>query len=289
MAGRSTYKSKVQGLENYTFNVGALSNPAKFSKLLKNIENYIQKTYKDPDNMVKTIQQVKWVSLNYPDRPKKADAECCAANGDLDLGAFKMAVFAWKEDYKLIKLRMDKYKGNKSNAWVLIYNQCSPELKNNLEGTQGYDTEKSSNNMAKLLTMIFGYCCQFDLLSNDYMAIMAAIKNLFYFFQKAEQSNSDYHEGLLAMLEVAKEYKGPDLMTNFPNMLKSELESDGINVSNTTTEHLKDRKKTVCEKFLAALMLSGANGAKYNKLKQSMKENFLTACTPRALRLYSES
>jgi len=49
--------SKVQGLENDTFDVGASSHPAKFSKLLKNIKNYIQKTYKDPDDMVKTIQR----------------------------------------------------------------------------------------------------------------------------------------------------------------------------------------------------------------------------------------
>jgi hypothetical protein len=41
-AGRSTYKSKVRGLENDTFDVGASSDPAKFSKSLKNIENYIQ-------------------------------------------------------------------------------------------------------------------------------------------------------------------------------------------------------------------------------------------------------
>ncbi len=34
-ACRSTYKSKVQGLEFDTFNVGASSNPTKFSKLLK--------------------------------------------------------------------------------------------------------------------------------------------------------------------------------------------------------------------------------------------------------------
>ncbi len=62
----STYKSKVQGLENNTFDVGVSSNPAKFSKLLKNIENYIQKTYKDPDDMVKTIQKMKRVILKYP-------------------------------------------------------------------------------------------------------------------------------------------------------------------------------------------------------------------------------
>ncbi len=48
-----------------------------------------------------------------------------------------MAVFSWKEDYKSIKLRMDKYRDNESNAWALIYNQCLPELKNKLKATDG--------------------------------------------------------------------------------------------------------------------------------------------------------
>jgi hypothetical protein len=90
----------VQGLVNDTFNVGASSNPKKFGKLLKTIENYIQKTYKDPDNMMKTIQQMKRVILNYPQNPKKTDAACCDANGDPDPDIFKMAIFMWKEDYK---------------------------------------------------------------------------------------------------------------------------------------------------------------------------------------------
>jgi hypothetical protein len=65
-------------------------------------------------------------------------------------------------------------------------------------------------------------------------------------------------------------------MTHFPNMLKQELETNGTDLSKTTSEQLKDRKKTICEKFLAALMLSRANGAKYNDLKRGMKENFGT-------------
>jgi hypothetical protein len=36
---KSTYKSNVIGLEEDTFDVGASSNPAKFSKSLKSIEN----------------------------------------------------------------------------------------------------------------------------------------------------------------------------------------------------------------------------------------------------------
>jgi hypothetical protein len=66
----------------------------------------------------------------------------------------------------------------------------------------------------------------------------------------------------MAMLEVIEEYGGAGSMTHFPNMLKQELETNGTDVSKATSEQLKDRKKTICEKFLAALMLSRANGVK---------------------------
>ena len=91
---------KVRPVEAHTgddtFNVGASSNPTKFSKLLKIIEQYIQKTYKDPDDMVNTIQQMKRVILNYPEKPKKTDAACCNVNTDPDPDMFEMAVFAWR-------------------------------------------------------------------------------------------------------------------------------------------------------------------------------------------------
>ncbi len=65
---------KVRPVEAHTgddtFDVGASSNPTKFSKLLKIIKQYIQKTYKYPDNMVKSIQQMKRVILNDPEKPK---------------------------------------------------------------------------------------------------------------------------------------------------------------------------------------------------------------------------
>ncbi len=91
---------KVRPVEAHTgddtFDVGASSNPTKFSKLLKIIKQYIKKTYKYPDNMVKTIQQMKKVILNYPEKPKKTDAACCDINRDPDPDMFEMAVFAWR-------------------------------------------------------------------------------------------------------------------------------------------------------------------------------------------------
>ena len=69
------------------------------------------------------------------------------------------------------------------------------------------------------------------------------------------------------MRKVIEEYGGMGLMTNFPNMLKRELDADGIDLSKATSDQVKEGKKTVCKKFLAAQMLSGANGAEYNNLK----------------------
>jgi hypothetical protein len=173
-----------------------------------------------------------------------------------------------------MKSRMDKYWDNESNAWALIYNQCSPKLKNKLKGTDGYNGAKSTNNVAKLLAMIQGDGCQFDILNNKYMTIVAAIKNLFFSFQKGDQANADYHKEFMAMMEVVEEYRGAGSLINFPNLLKQELKAKELNLSTTTTEELKEGKKTVWEKFLAALMLNGANGTIYNNLKRSMKEIF---------------
>jgi hypothetical protein len=111
VAGRSTYKSKVQGLEKDTFNVEALSNPAKFSKLLKNIENYIHKTYKDPDDMVKTMQKMKRVILKYPEKPKNIDVEVGTEGEDLNQGE---NIFVQKKEGGVV---------NKN--WVLLDSQST--------------------------------------------------------------------------------------------------------------------------------------------------------------------
>ena len=68
----------------------------------------------------------------------------------------------------------------------------------------------------------------------------------------------------MAMLEVTEEYGGGGAgsMTHFPNVLKQEIEADGTDMSKATNEQVKEGKKAVRKKFLAALMLSGENGAK---------------------------
>jgi hypothetical protein len=129
-----------------------------------------------PDDIVKGIQHMKRPTLLYPNKPTKA--KCVDNQGNFNKDKFEMAKFTWKEDCKAMKVRKDKYSKSESNAWALIYDQCAPELKNKLEGTVDYDVCKKTNDVVSPLSMIRGYCCQFDTLNDEYMLIVGAIKNL---------------------------------------------------------------------------------------------------------------
>jgi hypothetical protein len=165
---------------------------------------------------------------------------------------------------------------NESNAWALIYDQCSLELKNKLKGTSGYDASKKDNDVVALVMMLRSYCCQFNTHNDEYMLIVGAIKNFLYFFQKTMQANVNYHEDFMAMVEVIEGCGGAGSLTYFPNMIKKVLESKKINMDKASAREMRDAKKKVHDKFLAALMLSGANREQYGESKRSMAENYVT-------------
>jgi hypothetical protein len=53
---------------------------------------------------------MKRVSLSYPTKPKKQYPQGCDEYGNPYLDAFDMVVFAWKEDHKSMRSRMDNMK-----------------------------------------------------------------------------------------------------------------------------------------------------------------------------------
>jgi len=185
-----------------------------------------------------------------PEKPDKS--KCVDSVGNYNADEYDMAKFMWKEDWELLKTREQKYKENKANTWALVYNQCSSKMKVKLNETSEYEQLKNDNDVIAHLTMIQGYCCKFNALNNEYMGLVGAFKNLLYFFQKPTQSNSDYHEDFLDLVEVIEEYGGAGLLTHFPNMTKKELLSDNLDATKATLDESKKAKKKVRDKFLAA-------------------------------------
>jgi hypothetical protein len=99
----SPYTSNVSEIKDNIFDVGATSDPAKFTKSLKNIERYIHMTYKMPDNIVKAIQKMKRPTFNTLEKPDKS--KCVDSVGKYGTNEYDMAKFLWKEDCKLVKIR----------------------------------------------------------------------------------------------------------------------------------------------------------------------------------------
>jgi hypothetical protein len=210
-----------------------------------------------PNNVVKAIQKMKRPTFNPPEKPDKS--KCMDSTGNYNTDEYHMAKLTWKEDFKLVKTRQQKYQENKANAWALVYNQCLSKMKVKLDRTSGYKQSKNDNDVIAHLTMIQDYCCKFDALNNEYVGLVGAIKNLLYFFQKPSQSNTNYHEDFLALVKVIEESGGAGLLTHFPNTIKKELLSDSLGVTKATPDEMKKAKKKVQEKFLAALMLNRVN------------------------------
>ncbi len=108
--------------------------------------------------------------------------------------------------------------------------------------------------------------------------IVGAFKNLRFFWKKPDQANADYHKDFMAFVKVIEEYGGPGSVTHFPNMIKKKLESKnpGIDMRKAAPNQVKEAKKTIHKKILAAPMLDGANRQKYGELKRGMAENYVT-------------
>jgi hypothetical protein len=68
----SPYTNNMAEIKDNIIGVGTTSNPAKFTNSVKNIETYIQRMYKMPDNIVKAIQKMKKPTFNLPEKPDKS-------------------------------------------------------------------------------------------------------------------------------------------------------------------------------------------------------------------------
>jgi hypothetical protein len=76
---KSPYMSNVVEIKDDRFHVGSSSDPTKYSKLLKSIQTYIQRTYKMPDDIVKGIQNMNMIRTSF-DPPEKLDKSKCLYN-----------------------------------------------------------------------------------------------------------------------------------------------------------------------------------------------------------------
>ena len=126
-------------------------------------------------------------------------------------------------------------------AYIHLYNQCSTNLKNDLEASTAFSHVEASKDAIRLLKLIQGLCCSYNSKTQSVMATVALHKKLFTFFQRDEMDNSSYHREFIAHVETIKTYGGMGAIGITPTFVAQKLSDmhaahlcvDPLNPTNT--------------------------------------------------------
>ena len=156
--------------------------------------------------------------------------------------------------------RQNKYEEGMKTAYTIMFHQCSPALKTELEGTTKFITICSTQDVIGLLGHIKGFCCSFDVKTQGMMATVEVHKHLYMFYQCDNVDNQSYHREFIAHVEMIDTYGGTNTLGVVPTLVMAELkrmESDGL-ISNAAAPSGTERKlaeDTIRDEYLAALLI----------------------------------
>ena len=187
--------------------------------------------------------------------------------------------YKWKSTYTEQIKKSNLYINSMPKAYIHIYNQCSTNLKNDLEASTAFPAVKMAKDPIGLLKLIQGLCCSFDLKTQSATATVRSLKKLFTFYQRDGMDNASYHKEFMAHVETIETYGGMGAIAITPTLVKQKLidltsESKCTDPNNPSSAELAMAHKLVCEEFLAALMLDGAHRERYGALRNELTNQY---------------
>ncbi len=87
-------------------------------------------------------------------------------------------MYLWKQAHTKASKHKEKYDENMAKAYIIIYHQCSPNLKNDLKASDFFPCICQNQDVIRLLHLIQGLCCSYDAKIQSVMAIVALHKHL---------------------------------------------------------------------------------------------------------------
>ena len=167
---------KTPGLKNDIFDNTGAHDAAMFHHSLKQIADYIQLNY--GNEVSEAIQTMTPVIINIPavpqDKQDLDDPSNIIKVTDIDF-------YLWKENHKKASAKLDKYETDMARAFILIFHQCTPNLKNDIEAADTFPAIRVAQDPIMPLKLIQSLCCSYDTKTKtqSIMATVASHKHLF--------------------------------------------------------------------------------------------------------------
>lgn len=141
--------------------------------------------------------------------------------------------------------------------YTVVYDQCTPRLKTQLEGTNTFETVKNAWDIIALITLIKGIVCKFDKQQQGVYSRMQAKTWVMTLYQGSKQLNSNYVEEVKAVGDVVESYSGTYWKET--GLLQVVLATSAADPNNPTEAETTATKRVINDKFLAAVFISGAD------------------------------
>ncbi len=156
-------------------------------------------------------------------------------------------------------------------AYIIIYHQCSPNLKNDLKASDTFANIHSNQDVIGLLKLVQSLCCSHIAKTQGVIATVASHKRLFMQYQKDTINNHTYHWEFLAHIETIETYGGIRAVGVVPTFLATKIKELTDVRTITDADNPTDAKRVIaiaaiCEEYLAALMLSGTHREHFGDL-----------------------
>ena len=142
--------------ENLVFDNTGYNDAANFQRSLKGLANHLHTTYSA--EVADAILKMQAVSIDVEDQPPiKTDP-----NTNLPVPLASWEEYKWRQEYTKQSKKLKLYNNSMPKAYILLYNQCSTNLKNDLEASTAFPHVETSKDAIGLLKLIQGLCCSYD-------------------------------------------------------------------------------------------------------------------------------
>jgi hypothetical protein len=263
-----------------TFNTGQNRFAAQFTQSRKYVANYLQQTAADKGYLVtETVRTEKEQLIALPPaiNPNVADA--------VDQKIIQDEVI---RDIAKQKAKLDSVL---KKGYATVWDQCSQEVRDKLESSNNWDKIQREQLLHHLINKIKRICVGFDDHKQENFNLVQVLKTLFLYTQGKKESVEEYSRNFKSLWDTAEAFIGSTGMQK--GLIKGLLTTPGrvANQSMVTAAELAAAESKVAEAVKAAMLISGANKARYGRLKEQLANNYLlgTDQYPTRLRRCPES
>ncbi len=207
------FKSTIFKIAHNTFNTGQNKFAAQFTRLRKNVENYLQCTATLEGYLVaETVcmgrkQVINLPSAINPNNPELEDKKIIQA-----------------EEVKTIAKWRLKLKDSLKKGYAMVYDQCLQEVQDKLKLTDYWERMQKEQSLHKLIQKIERVCVDFDNIKQEVFNLVQALKTLFLYTQGEKDTVEEFGCNFQSLWETVEAFGGsPGVHKGFVNGLLSNM------------------------------------------------------------------